>query len=82
MSETETVSLYCMQDRSKANILATDAGPQRVECPSCGQADTFDDACGEAARERFERGLGAFKSSGNVTVKKPANGPRWAFGAP
>lgn len=78
---TETKALYCAKDRTKAEVYGTAAGPERVECPTCGQKDTVEDATGEAVKAEVAAMFGSLGGSKNLKVSAPGPSPRWVFGA-
>lgn len=81
MSDDETKHIYCAADRAKANLRIGSDDSKTVECPSCGQSATLEEATADAVRGMLQGMLGdTFQGSKNITVSRPGPAPRWFLG--
>lgn len=81
MENDEIKYLYCANDGTKAETLATADGPETVRCPACGQSDTFEQAVADAAKGQIQDMLGGvFGGSKTFTSKKVGPDARWRLG--
>ncbi|GJD36464.1 hypothetical protein FMGBMHLM_3384 [Methylobacterium aerolatum] len=78
MQDDNTKHLYCVADGAIAEVRMVGTEPQSVECPTCGQSDTFKDAVASALGDQFGSMLGgAFAGSKTIKVTKSAPQGRW-----
>lgn len=78
MSDTENKHIYCASDRTKANLRIGSDHSKTVDCPTCGQSDTLEQATADAVRGMLQGMIGdTMRGAKNITVSQPGPAPRW-----
>lgn len=78
MSDTDTKHIYCAIDRPQANLRISLDDSKTVECPTCRQSDTLEEATADAMRGMLQGMIGdTFRGCRNITVSRPGPAPRW-----